>query len=402
MTIFKKCWIAILAVAICFFSAMPAEAAQEWQQVYNHIDQMLTQAQQQYDSGDIDGAKQTINDSYYGVYEKDGLEKAIRSAIASKNANLTEYQYSKLKRAVRDDAGSDQVSQEREKLLEMIQADVHRLENKAMGGGRWASFWPAFLILLREGMEAILMLVAVLAYLNKSGNKKYLSTVYNWATGGIVASFATAYVFSSVLGKFEGGASQELIEGCTALFAVFVLLGMSLWMNGKANAQAWKHYVEGMVQQSISSGRATALGFASFLAVYREGAEVILFYQALFNNASGDTEMIWFGFGAGCVVLAIIFGVIQMGLLRIPLRPFFIVTSTLMFLMAVAFAGSGVSELQEAQVISQSVIEAEWFPSIDLLGIYPTWETVATQIVLLALGAAVYLKRRSDDKKASA
>lgn len=401
MTGFKKIWVALLAVAACFFIVLPAQAAQEWQQVYNHIDQMLTQAQQQYDSGDQEGAKQTINDSYYGVYEKDGLEKAIRSAIASKNANLTEYQYSKLKRAVRDNAGSDQVTQEREKLLEMIQADVHRLENKAMGGGRWASFWPAFLILLREGMEAILMLVAVLAYLSKSGNKKYLGTVYNWATAGVVASFATAYVFSAVLGKFEGGASQELIEGCTALFAVAVLLGMSLWMNGKANAEAWKHYVEGMVQQSISTGRATALGFASFLAVYREGAEVILFYQALFNNATGDTEMIWFGFGAGCVVLAIIFGVIQMGLLRIPLRPFFIVTSTLMFLMAVAFAGSGVSELQEAQVVSQTVINADWLPSIDLLGLYPTVETLTTQLVLLLLGVGTYFMRKHKEKAAA-
>lgn len=394
LSLIRKCWVAILSIAICFFSTLPAEAAQEWQQVYNHIDQMLTQAQEQYDNGDQDGAKQTINDSYYGVYEKDGLEKAIRSTIASKNANLTEYQYSKLKRAVRDDAGSDQVAQERTKLLEMIQADVHRLENTAMGGGRWASFWPAFLILLREGMEAILMLVAVLAYLNKSGNKKYLGTVYNWATGGIVASFATAYVFSSVLGKFEGGASQELIEGCTALFAVCVLLGMSLWMNGKANAAAWKNYVEGMVQQSITSGHATALGFASFLAVYREGAEVILFYQALFNNASGDTEMIWFGFGAGCVVLAIIFGIIQLGLLRIPLRPFFLVTSTLMYLMAVAFAGSGISELQEAQVVSQTVINADWLPSVDLLGLYPTWETLGIQIVLIILGLSVYFMRK--------
>jgi len=370
-----------------------AEAAQSWKQVYLHIEEMINRSVKEYESGNLEAAKKTINDSYYGIYEKDGLEKAIRTTISSKNANLTEYQYGRLKKAVRENLGSAKVQEEAGKLLDMMSTDIKSLENKSMGGGKWASFWPAFLIILREGMEAILMLVAIIAYLSKTGNEKYLNTVYNYATAAILASFITAYIFSAVMGRFAAGASQELIEGITALFAVVVLLSVSVWMSGKASAQSWKNYIEGIVKQSITSGKARALGIAAFLAVYREGAEVILFFQALFNGASGDTEMIWFGFGAGCIVLLIIFFVIQKGLLKIPMRPFFIVTGLLMFLLAVTFAGSGVSELQEAGVVSQTVIESASFPNIDWLGLYPTYETVGAQAAILIFGVVVLLYR---------
>lgn len=394
----KKILCIITAILLStFLSAMPAEAAQNWMQSYNHIEKMINEAIDTYKSGDIEGAKKLVNDSYYGVYETDGLEKAIRTTISSKNANITEYQYSKLKRAIRDNEGEEAVRKEATALLTMMKTDIGTLDNKGEGGGRWSSFWPAFLILIREGVEAILVLVAIMAYLAKSGNKKYLNTVYNYSIAAIIASFASAYVFSVVLDKFAVGASRELIEGCTAIIAVFVLLSMSFWMGGKAKAEAWKRYIESMIKTTITTGKARALGFAAFLAVYREGAEVILFYQALFNGASGDTDMIWFGFGAGAVVLAVIFFVIQQGLFKIPLRPFFIVTSVLMYLMAVSFVGGGISELQEAQVISQTPFEAEWFPNIDWLGLYPTLETCGAQVALLVIGIAYYFYSKAKE-----
>lgn len=370
-------------------------ASQAWDEVYNHLDGMIKTSVEQYGKGDIDGAKKTVNDAYYGVYEKDGLEKAIRSTIASKNANLTEYQFSKLKKAIREDRGIEAVKSEATTLLAMVKSDVNTLETKDIAGGRWAPFFTSLLLLLREGMEAILMLVAIIAYLQKSNNIKYIGTVYNYAIGAVVASFITAYIFSEFMDQFAMGANQELIEGITALIAVCVLLSMSAWMSGKSEAKEWKKYIENLIDHSISSKRAKALGAAAFLAVYREGAEVILFYQALFNTSSGDTEMIWFGFGSGCILLLIIFAVIRKGLVRIPLRPFFIVTSLLMFIMAVTFAGGGVSELQEAGIISQSVIAWEYFPNVDWLGLYPTYETVGAQIFILILGAVMYFIRKN-------
>ena len=339
----------LIAAIFLLFPAAPANAAQTWQQIHDHIRTELDNVYTIYQSGDAEGAKNAVNDIYYGIYEKDGLESAVRSGISSKSANLTEYQFYTLKKVIRAGATQDEVKAEGDKLLDMIQVEVTTLENSGVQSGGWAMFLQAFVILLREGIEAM----------NATG------------------------------------ASREAIEGFTALFAVCVLLGTSAWMGGKSNANAWKKYIESKVKLSLSTGKARALGFAAFLAVYREGAEVILFYQALFNNAAGDIDMIWAGFVAACAVLAIMFFLMQRGALRIPIGPFFKVTSIFMFVLAVTFLGGGVKALQEADVVSTSVIEAVPIPSIDVLGLYPTYETIIPQILLVIIAAAVvsYKKR---------
>ena len=386
-----------LAALLLFLPAIPADAAQTWQQIHDRIGVQMDQVYEIYKTGNAEGAKDAVNDIYYGIYEKDGLESAVRSGISSKSANLTEYQFYTLKKVIRAGAPQAEVEAEGAKLLDMIQAEVTTLETKGVESGGWAMFLQAFLILLREGIEAILVLVGIIAYLGRAGHEKELSTVYNWAIAGIIMSFVTAYLFVEVLDNTTTtGSGREIIEGCTALFAVLVLLGTSAWMGGKSNAKAWKSYIDKQVKLTLSTGKSRALGAAVFLAVYREGAEVILFYQALFNNAVGDVDMIWAGFVTACVALALIFFLMQRGALRIPIGPFFKVTSAFMFILAVTFLGGGLKELQEADVISTSVIEAVPVPSIDLLGLYPTYETIVPQILLiLAAVAMVAYKKRS-------
>ena len=386
-----------LAALLLFLPAIPADAAQTWQQIHDRIGVQMDQVYEIYKTGNAEGAKDAVNDIYYGIYEKDGLESAVRSGISSKSANLTEYQFYTLKKVIRAGAPQAEVEAEGAKLLDMIQAEVTTLETKGVESGGWAMFLQAFLILLREGIEAIFVLVGIIAYLGRAGHEKELSTVYNWAIAGIIMSFVTAYLFVEVLDNTTTtGSGREIIEGCTALFAVLVLLGTSAWMGGKSNAKAWKSYIDKQVKLTLSTGKSRALGAAVFLAVYREGAEVILFYQALFNNAVGDVDMIWAGFVTACLALALIFFLMQRGALRIPIGPFFKVTSAFMFILAVTFLGGGLKELQEADVISTSVIEAVPVPSIDLLGLYPTYETIVPQILLiLAAVAMVSYKKRS-------
>ncbi|EFF66907.1 FTR1 family protein [Selenomonas noxia] len=388
---------AFITALLLFLPAIPADAAQTWQQIHDRIGVQMDQVYEIYKTGNAEGAKDAVNDIYYGIYEKDGLESAVRSGISSKSANLTEYQFYTLKKVIRAGAPQAEVEAEGAKLLDMIQAEVTTLETKGVESGGWAMFLQAFLILLREGIEAILVLVGIIAYLGRAGHEKELSTVYNWAIAGIIMSFVTAYLFVEVLDNTTTtGSGREIIEGCTALFAVLVLLGTSAWMGGKSNAKAWKSYIDKQVKLTLSTGKSRALGAAVFLAVYREGAEVILFYQALFNNAVGDVDMIWAGFVTACVALALIFFLMQRGALRIPIGPFFKVTSAFMFILAVTFLGGGLKELQEADVISTSVIEAVPVPSIDLLGLYPTYETIVPQILLiLAAVAMVSYKKRS-------
>ena len=385
--------ILFLCMALVLLAVPRADAAPKWQEVSDRIAQTGDQAVSVYETGDYEGARDLVNSAYYGIYEKDGLENVMRSSVSAKETSLTEYQFYKVKKSMKNGESLETVKQETEKLKSMVNDNVKALEN-AHGSSGWAAFLPAYLILLREGLEAILVLVAIIAYLKRANDEKHLGTVYNFSIAAVVASFISAYLFNTILNNTTGGMSREVLEGATALFAVAVLLLTSAWLGGKASKDNWKQYIDGLVKESITHGTARALGMAAFLAVYREGAEVILFYQALFNNAAADVTMIWAGFGAGCVTLAVIFYGMQQGILKIPLRPFFLFTSILMFLLAVTFVGGGIEELQEGGVIG--ITRFEGWPTFDVLGIFPTAETLGAQLLVLlfGVGMVVYSKRR--------
>ena len=385
--------ILFLCMALVLLAVPRADAAPKWQEVADRIAQTVDQAVSVYETGDYEGARDLVNSAYYGIYEKDGLENVMRSSVSAKETSLTEYQFYKVKKSMKNGESLETVKQETEKLKSMVNDNVKALEN-AHGSSGWAAFLPAYLILLREGLEAILVLVAIIAYLKRANDEKHLGTVYNFSIAAVVASFISAYLFNTILNNTTGGMSREVLEGATALFAVAVLLLTSAWLGGKASKDNWKQYIDGLVKESITHGTARALGMAAFLAVYREGAEVILFYQALFNNAAADVTMIWAGFGAGCVTLAVIFYGMQQGILKIPLRPFFLFTSILMFLLAVTFVGGGIEELQEGGVIG--ITRFEGWPTFDVLGIFPTAETLGAQLLVLlfGVGMVVYSKRR--------
>lgn len=398
----KKMFLLLLTL-IMSLQINSVNASPKWSEIGAHIDQTIQESLTIYKSGDHRAAKEKVNDAYYGIYEKDGLESAVNMGISAKTANLTEYQFYKLKKFMLDETYTEaQVEEQAETLVTMIYESTTALETANVGRGGWASFIPAFLILLREGLEAILVLVAIIAYLRRSGNEKFLDTVYNAMIAAIIASFVTAYLFATVIESTAAGASREVLEGATALFAVVVLIATSAWLGGKSNATAWKDYIQGMVDKTLTSGKAKALALAAFLAVYREGAEVILFYQALFNNASNDVEMIWLGFIAGCIAIAALFFIMQHGVLRIPLRPFFMFTSVLMYLLAVSFAGGGIRELQEGGIIETTQIESSIIPTIDVLGIYPTMETLGIQALLLIIGILTFVYYQSRQSKESA
>lgn len=389
----KKFFYSIL-VTLILISCQSADAAPKWQELANQIESTVNEAVEIYKTGDSRAAKEKINDAYYGIYEKEGMEGALRVTVSSKAVGITEYQFYKVKKAMLAGAPLEEVQDEAALLIEMVNENVAEMEGAHGSQGGWASFFPAFLILIREGLEAILVLVAIIAYLKKSGNEKHLDTVYNAMIAAIIASFVTAYLFASIFESTAAGAGREILEGATALFAVVVLLATSAWLGSKSDAKVWKKYIQDMVDKSLTDGKAKALAFAAFLAVYREGAEIILFYQALFNNTATDVDMIWYGFAAGCVVVAILFFALQHGVLKIALRPFFMFTSILMYLLAITFAGGGIRELQEGGVFGQTPIESLPVPTIDVLGIYPTVETFGVQVALLVIGIAMLLYRR--------
>ena len=247
--------------------------------------------------------------------------------------------------------------------------------------GGWSAFLQSLLIILREGFEAILVVGAVVAFLLKTGNRDRLGSIWVGVGLGLVASAVTAVILKTLLAAMP--ASREIIEGATMLIAVAVLFSVSYWLISKVEAAKWQQFIREKVSAALEQGGSKALAFVAFLAVYREGAETALFYQALFNEGPHLMLPLLLGMVAGFALLAVIFtGFYRFGV-RIPLRPFFAVTSVLLYYMAFVFAGKGIRELQEGNAMPITVVPG--FPHVDALGLFPTVETLLAQLVLLAL-----------------
>jgi high-affinity iron transporter len=378
--------VALLALLFAF-SPVAAYAAnnadyESWGQIVDEMEDILNDSYVIYEGGDAKAAKARVDDAYYGYYEALGFEKTVMAHISGDRAAEVEYNFSYAKRAMEEGRSAD-ARASLDTLITLLREDANTLDGSS--GNPFVAFLGSLAIIVREGFEAILVVGAIVAYLVKSGNKAQTRPVYIGSALALVASVALAFVLTAL--SAASGANQEIIEGATMLFAVVVLFYVSNWMISKADASSWKSYIEGKVQTSLSRGSIFALAFAAFLAVFREGAETILFYSALFAGSGGeDAGMIWVGLGVGIVILVVVFILIRFLSIRLPLKPFFMATSLLMFALCVTFIGSGIKELQEGNVISVTPLEG--FPSVDLLGIYPTLETLVPQVILLVISVA--------------
>ena len=254
--------------------------------------------------------------------------------------------------------------------------------------GRWGAFVASFLIIFREGLEAILVVGAIVAFLIKTGHRERLRSIWLGCALALAASAVLAVVLKTVLAALP--ATREIIEGATMLVAVVVLFSVSYWLISKVEAAKWQQFIKEKVTVALEHGGGRALAFVAFLAVFREGAETALFYQALFQEGAQLGVPIALGVVAGAVVLAVIFVLFYRFGVRIPLRPFFAATSVLLYYMAFVFAGKGIRELQEGNAVPITIIPG--FPSVDALGIFPSVETLLAQLVLLALFVFALLK----------
>ena len=250
-------------------------------------------------------------------------------------------------------------------------------------------FVQSFVIMLREGLEAILIVGALLTFLVKMGAAHRRRDVHVGVGAALAASLLTAVALETVF--VLSPAHREALEGGTMVVATAVLFYVSYWLLSKMEVVKWNHFVKSKVQDALDSGSALALASAAFLAVYREGFETVLFYKALFvAGTAGGAMPVVGGILAGSVVLVGVYIAISRFGVRLPLKPFFAVTSAFLYYMAFVFAGKGVAELQEGGLVGTTVLA--WAPRIPALGIYPTAESLGAQglLVLLALVALVW------------
>jgi high-affinity iron transporter len=244
-------------------------------------------------------------------------------------------------------------------------------------------FLQSLVILIREGLEAILIVGALMTFLVKMGAAQRKRDINIGVGAAVVASLVTAFALETVFQLTP--AKREALEGLTMVVATGVLFYVSYWLLSKMEVVKWNHFVKSKVQDALTSGSSLALASAAFLAVYREGFETVLFYKALFltGGPSGGAMPIVLGILLGSVVMVGIYIAISRFGLRLPLKPFFGVTSAFLYYMAFVFAGKGIAELQDGGTIPTTIVLGA--PRVPALGIYPTVESLLVQGVLLLL-----------------
>jgi high-affinity iron transporter len=348
----------------------------------------LTESLAAYESGDRTQAQQLAVNAYLEGYELvegtlDNVDRKLRLGV--------EKEMLAYRNMLKAGAPVDSLRAEVKNLKAMLAEVDAKLESSKDSAG--TNFLSAFLILLREGVEAILILGGITAFLIKTGRRDGLRYVHlGWIAalllGGVTWLLASRFITIS-------GANRELTEGITAIVSAVVLLYVGYWLHGKVYAERWKEYIETKLKGALSGGTFYALAFLSFFTVYREVFETVLFYQALWAQVgSGGQSAIVYGFAAAVLALAALAWLVFYFSVRLPLRLFFGASSVLIAVLAIIFTGKGIAALQGAGKLPVNPIDIAAWPA---LGIYPNLEGLGLQALLLLaiVGGYFYTHHRA-------
>lgn len=366
-----------------------------WSEVASEMTAILDKAYKAATSGNGDEGSALVNNAYYQYYEKLGFEKNVMNAISGDRVSQVEYQFKMTRKTMRDGGSDKEIKQLVDDLKSWLVKDAAILDGGASGNVNGftklvtSSAGQAFLILIREGLEALLVVAAVIAYLVKSGNKRFAKWIYLGVVAGLAGSGLVAVLFTFLFGG--SGPIQEISEGVCALIATLMLLWTSNWMLNKSSVEAWNNYIRNKTeaavagaQSKVESGQGLGLGMIaslamlSFLAVFREGAETVIFYESIYSM-SQDAHGMWVGGLAAAAVLIVIFLILRFTSVKIPIGPFFLVTSILMAALVVIFAGGGIHALIEGDLIEGTYLST--VPTNDWIGLYPYVETITAQVI---------------------
>ncbi len=366
-----------------------------WSEVASEMTVILDQAYEAAAAGKGDEGATLVNNAYYQYYEKLGFEKNVMNAISGDRVSQVEYQFKMTRKTMRDGGSDREIKQLVDDLKSWLVKDAAILDGGASGNVNGftklvtSSAGQAFLILIREGLEALLVVAAVIAYLVKSGNKRFAKWIYLGVVAGLAGSGLVAVLFTFLFGG--SGPIQEISEGVCALIATLMLLWTSNWMLNKSSVEAWNNYIRNKTeaavagaQSKVESGQRLGLGMIaslamlSFLAVFREGAETVIFYESIYSM-SQDAHGMWVGGLAAAAVLIVIFLILRFTSVKIPIGPFFLVTSIVMAALVVIFAGGGIHALIEGDLIEGTYLSS--VPTNDWIGLYPYVETITAQVI---------------------
>lgn len=334
-----------------------------------------------------EAATELVEGAYFEAFEPLERDLNLRNPSAVKPL---ESRFASLRGRI--DGGLEGAELESE--LDALHAEIRAAVDRAAVGTASAfglAFFASLVTILREGVEVILLLTMLAALVAKAGRPRGAVRALWWGVGlAVAASLGTAFALAKLVGG-AGGRAGELIEGFVMLAAAGVLFYVSYWLISQSESRRWMEFLRRQAARGSTLGGFFTLGLAAFLAVYREGAETALMYQALIASTPTPQGLAGLaaGLGVGVVVLAILAVVLRLTSVRLPMRLFFQATGLLLFAMAVVFAGHGVLGLQVAGLLKNTPVG--WLGrGVPALGLHPSTQGLAIQ-GLLALGAVLAL-----------
>jgi high-affinity iron transporter len=333
------------------------------------------------DAGQSSDASSAMTDAYFNDFEP--LERLLNVRRPQEVTPL-ESRFNAIRGRVDSGLKGDELATELDRLRGEVVAALERSDT-ASAGSFGLAFANSLVTILREGVEVILLLAMLFALVGKAGLPKAKAAI-SWGIGvAVVASALTALGLNLLVASAQGR-TREVVEGAVMLAAAGVLFSVSYWLISQTQAQKWSHFLKARITQGAKVGGLGTLALTAFLAVYREGAETALLYQAMIAGQGGSRDGLLglaAGLGLGLILLAAIAVVIRSTSARLPLRPFFQVTGFALFAMAVVFAGNGVFELQGAGYIR--ITPLGWMGAgIPAIGLHPSVQTLSVQGILLA------------------
>ncbi|MER2105335.1 MAG: FTR1 family protein [Solibacillus sp.] len=252
------------------------------------------------------------------------------------------------------------------------------------------TFWDSALILLREGLEAILIIMVLVSFLKRSNQERMVKWIYTGAVAGVLLSVAAAVALSYLFNALTAATSREMIEGWIGLAAAMMMIGVGIWLHNKSSVESWNAYLSKQMGSAMSTGSVISMASISFLSVFREGAETILFYAGIIP------KMEMFDFALGIVVALVILIIVAFVLfklsVKIPIHRFFFVATIFIYILAFKIIGTSIHTLQLTNVFPTTIIHE--LPVISAIGFYPTVETMSGQVILLLVWAFISWKQR--------
>lgn len=270
------------------------------------------------------------------------------------------------------------------------QLNTFHTEIELIQGDSDYTIWDAALILLREGLEALLIILALVSFLNKSGQNKMRKWIYVGAFVGVLLSAVAAILMSTILNSATIDTNRELMEGYVGLIAAAMMIGVGIWLHSKSSVVSWNRYISKQMGNAISSGSIFAMAMISFLSVFREGAETLVFYAGIASKM--ETSQFILGIVVALLILAVLAVVLFKASGKIPIHKFFAVATILIYVLAFKIIGVSLHTLQLTDNLSTTIVDG--LPVISLIGFYPTVETIIGQSILLVLVATTMLYKK--------